>query len=175
MTTDQEIINAVIPVKRKKMMEMSKEEKDKIIADIKSGKDHEHYDIKIFANGNCRLINKKTKTPLQKASSDDNNSPEISKLIKNNNPIKLTNDMWVIQNIIDLKTENALINKKYKKLKKELRGSYVTEEVDEISEPVQVQTPQEPIHEEQQVYEELDIIPEQIQQQKICRHLLRRR
>ena len=51
----------------------------------------------------------------------------------------------------------------------------MTEEVDEISEPVQVHTPQEPIHEEQQVYEELDIIPEQIQQQKICRHLLRRR
>ena len=69
-----------------------------------------------------------------------------------------------------------LSNKIYKKLKKELRGSYVTEEVDEKSEPVQIpQTPLEPIQEEQQVYEELDIIPEQIQQQKICPHLLRRR
>ena len=176
--SEEEIIKAVIPVKRKKITDMSAEERDKYIAEIKSGKENEFYEIKEFKNGNCRLVNKKPKTLLQKACNDENRTPEISKLTKNNGPIKLTNDLWIIQNIIDLKTENALITKKYKKLKKELRGSYVTEEVDEVSEPVQPQPiPEEPIPEPVEPIQEeyYDIVPQQQPVQKMSRHLLRRR
>ena len=41
----------------RKITDLTNEEKKKIIADIKTGKEDEHYELKEFKNGTSRIVN----------------------------------------------------------------------------------------------------------------------
>ena len=60
--------------------------------------------------------------------------------------IKLTNDQWMVQNIIDIKSENAILRNKPKKYKKKLNDLYITADDEELTN-VHNNVVQEPIQE----------------------------
>ena len=151
------------PVKntKRKITDMSVEEKNVIIAEIVNGKENEHYHVKQFKNGTYRLVNKPKKTMLQEAAAA---VPTCSK-----QPI-LSNDQWMIQNMMDMKSENAIMKKKLEKYKKRLNELYFVMDDDEVGTPVLAQEQQNPEH----TTENIENIPPQ-PVRYVSRHLVRRR
>ena len=86
----------------------------------------------------------------------------------------MTDNQWIMQNIIDLKSDNALLRNKLKKYKKRLNELYIEAEDDEISQPRQLEsipeTPEDSQAQPETQHEDCD--PKPI---KISRHDLRRR
>ena len=172
---------------KKKITDMSAEEKNQIIAELKSGVESDFYELKRFNNGSCRLINKKKtttakETPLR--------PPSVV------GGVNLTNEQWIIQSIMDNKIENALLRKKLENYKKRLNELYITAEDEDVSIPVQQpnqQQYQEPIQQQyeqpvqqqyeqpiQQQYQEpiqqhYEEPMQQYEQPKMSRHAMRRR
>ena len=150
------------PVKntRRKITDMSVEEKNAIIAAILNGKEHEHYDLKAFQKGTCRLIKKPSKTIFQEAAGS---------VPASSNKQNLTHDQWIMQNLIDIKSENTVLKTKLKKYKKKLNDLCVVVEDDDVSIPVQEHR-ETPIENVEQIE---NIEPQQVQY--VSRHLSRRR
>ena len=127
---------------KKKIADMSKEEKDVIINELKSGGMSDYFELKQFKNGNCRLINKRKKqnehSPIKIFKDDSSDKIEVAseeikpKQIKSP---KLTNEQFMLQSIMDIKSENAVLRTKLKKYKKRLNEFYITAEDEEVSVP----------------------------------------
>ena len=159
---------------KKKITDMSPEEKIEIINELNSKIESEFYDVKNFKNGRQQLIKKKSqhKTLVQKAKE---NTERTLFGACDSDGIRLTNDQWIIQNIIDIKSENAILRKKLEKYKKKMNDLYITAEDEELTtthnnqEPIQEQY-QEPIQEQYQ-----EPIQEPIQEQpRMSRYMKRR-
>jgi len=158
--------------KRKKISDLTDQEKAQIIAEIKAGKTNEFYDIKFFNNGNCRIVNRKnTKTITQNSTEDISEEQQVPQQKSVGKTLKLSNDQWIIQNIMDIKTENALLKTKLKKYKKRLSELYITADEDEVSVPIQ-EPVQEQIEEQVGEYIQED---EPEPKPKVSRYNLRRR
>ena len=172
---------------KKKITDMSAEEKNQIIAELKSGVESDFYELKRFNNGSCRLINKKKTTTAKET------PPRPPSVVGG---VNLTNEQWIIQSIMDNKIENAVLRTKLKKYKKRLNDLYITAEDEDVSIPVQqpiqqkYQEPvqqqyQEPVQQQyqepvQQHYEEpiqqhYEEPIQQYEQPKMSRHVMRRR
>ena len=135
---------------KKKIADMSKEEKDVIINELKSGGMSDYFELKQFKNGNCRLINKRKKqnehSPIKIFKDDSSDKIEVAseeikpKQIKSP---KLTNEQFMLQSIMDIKSENAVLRTKLKKYKKRLNEFYITAEDEEVSIPAPNQEAQD--------------------------------
>ena len=121
----------------KKITDLTDEEKKQIIADIKAGKDNEHYELKEFKNGTSRIVKKKTKSFVEKAlaatkQSSSGQSPSSESAITNNeakgnldtDKVYLTNDQLMNQRLIELEVKYAKLENKYKKQKKRANDIY---------------------------------------------------
>ena len=150
------------PVKntRRKITDMSVEEKNAIITDILNGKEHEHYDLKAFKKGTYRLIKKPSKTTFQESAGS---------VPASSNKQNLTQDQWILQNMMDIKSENAVLKTMLEDYNKRLNELYGVIEDDDVSIPVQEhrETPVENVEPIE------NIEPQQVQY--VSRHLSRRR
>ena len=171
---------------KKKITEMSPEEKKQIIAELKSNVESDYYELKRHNNGSCRLINKKKTTTAKET------PPRPPSVVGG---VNLTNEQWIIQSIMDNKIENAVLRTKLKKYKKRLNDLYITAEDEDVSIPVQqpiqqqyqepVQQYEQPIQQQyeqpvQQQYQEpvqqhYEEPIQQYEQTKMSRHAMRRR
>ena len=93
-----------LTIEKKPINQLTPSEKDIIINNAKNGIDNKYYDVKLFKNGNSRIILKKNKVNTEL--SDKNKSD------KNKSKVYLSNDQFLVNYIIDLNTKvNNLKNK----------------------------------------------------------------
>ena len=124
---------------------MSPDEKNQIIAELKSNIKSDFYELKKHINGSCRLINKKKTTTAKET------PPRPPSVVGG---INLTNEQWIIQSIMDNKIDNAVLRTKLKKYKKRLNDLFITAEDEDVSIPVQQPIQQQYEQQTQQQYEE---------------------
>ena len=112
--SDSNIDNKVI-IQRKPIKDLTQEEKDIIINNAKNGIDNDYYDVKLFKNGNSRIVLKKDK-PLTVSQKYINNNDK--NLNNNNSKVYLSNDQLLMEHIIELHSQLNKLQGKQKKLKK---------------------------------------------------------
>ena len=101
------------PTPIKMITDLTDEEKKQIIADIKAGKENEHYKLKEFKNGTSRIVKKKAKTFVEKVITKNKANEKLD-----TDKVFLTNDQLINQRIIELEVKYAKFESKYKKQKK---------------------------------------------------------
>ena len=106
--------NVNINIERKPIKDLTKEEKDIIINNAKNGIKNDYYDVKLFKNGNARIVLKKDK-PLTVSQKYINKNKDDNNL---NNKVYLSNDQLLMEHIIELHSQLNKLQGKQKKLKK---------------------------------------------------------
>ena len=116
----------------KKITDLTDEEKKQIIADIKAGKENEHYELKEFKNGTSRIVKKKGKTFVEKVVNNNKAKENLD-----TEKVFLTNDQLMNQRLIELKVKYAKLENKYKKQKKRVNDIFENIEEDVVLPPNQ--------------------------------------
>ena len=147
-TNDAEETISDVKITKKAVKDLTKQERDIIIANAEKGIDNEYFDVKYYKNGSKRIVAKKPKAPTV-----------TQKVIKNNNDGKvyLSNDQLLMEHIIELNARLDKLTGKHKKLKKKYRRmrNDIYEDVDEPHE-----VPHETPHEvPQEVPQEVQTLP----------------
>ena len=120
----------IINIEKKPIKQLTKEEKDIIINNAKNGIENDYYDVKLFKNGNARIVLKKDK-PQTISQKYINNNDNDNK--NNDNKVYLSNDQLLMEHIIELHSQLNRLQGKQKKLKKKYHNlkNDIYEDIDE--------------------------------------------
>lgn len=147
-------------IQRKKVSELSEEEKQQLILDAQNGFDNQFYSVKLFKNGKCKIGLKKQ----SKSQQIINDANEYQPPTNSQRPY-YTDNQLLFEHIINLETSLNTLRTKHKKLKKRynaLEGYlYNDDEADDDDneeQPTPKQIPQQQSQEQPE---------EQLQQQQI--------
>ena len=159
-----------LTIPRKKVSELTEEEKQQLISDAQNGLDNQFYSVKLFKNGKCRIGVKK-QTKAQQIINEANEYQPQTNLQR---PF-YTDNQLLFEHIINLETSLNTLRTKHKKLKKrynQLEGYlYNDDDSDDEQTPTQnsqqdLQRPEEQLQPEPQQEEE---IPQQQVQYRYVR------
>ena len=101
-----------LTIEKKPINQLTPSEKDIIINNAKNGIDNKYYDVKLFKNGNSRIVLKKN---------NDQNKSDKNKSDINESKVYLSNDQFLVNYIIDLNTKVNNLKNKQKKLKRKYK------------------------------------------------------
>ena len=172
-----EVSKSSLTIPRKKVDELTEQERSQLIADARNGKENEFYSVKFFKNGNTH-INLKKQTKAQEFIQANEPNPKISTPQKS----YLTTEQLLMEHIINLESQFGHLRLKHKKLKKrynELEGYLYAADSDDDEEkpkPKQTQPQQLPPQQlqqqlppQQQLQEEPQPAPAQYVQRRFVR------
>ncbi len=97
------------PLQRKKVKDLSDQERQKLIDDARQGRESEDFNVKFFKNGSARITHKKVSKSQQLISATPTQG--VPRTV-------LTNDQLMMEHIIDLESKFTKMTMKHKKLKK---------------------------------------------------------
>lgn len=145
-----------LTIGKKKVSELSEQEKLQLVADAKNGIENEFFSVKLFKNGNSRITLRKQSKPQELIKANENNHQPTS------TAKYLTDNQLLFEHIINLETLFGKLHAKHKKLKKrynELEGYLYADDSDDEDKPkqqVQQQPPQQQYEQvqQQQQYEQ---------------------
>ena len=147
-------------VPRKRIDELTENERSQIIANAKSGIENEHYNVHFFKNGGTRITLKK-QTKAQELIKLNDANPERPTPA----PKYLTDNQLLFEHVINLETQYSKLHAKHKKLKKrynELEGYLYandSDDDDEKPQPKQMQM-QAPEQQRPKQMQEVNRIPD---------------
>ena len=151
-------LNAVKSIARKRICDLTEQEKAQLINDAKAGKENENYSVKLFKNGNARIILKKQSKAQELIKSNESNVEKLTAPTAR----FLTDNQLLFEHIINLETQYSKLSQKHKKLKKrynDLEGYLYADDSDD--EQKQKPIEKQPIQEVQQQERQP---PQQLQQ-----------
>ena len=161
-TTEPTTETSVTPsetITKKKVSELTKDEKNKLITDAKNGIENEFYKVTFCKNGNSRITLKKQTKAQELIKSNESNKEKIDVPKAK----YLTDNQLLMEHIINLESLYGQLRQKHKKLKKrynELEG-YLYADDEEVS---QTKHERDVVPElqrsEQQIQPERDVVPE---------------
>ena len=117
-------------ITKKKVSELTKDEKNKLITDAKNGIENEFYKVTFCKNGNSRITLKKQTKAQELIKSNESNKEKIDVPKAK----YLTDNQLLMEHIINLESLYGQLRQKYKKLKKrynELEGYLYADDEDE--------------------------------------------
>lgn len=94
----------------KKVSDLTQEDRDYLLNCAKNGIENDHFEVKIFKNGNHKIVLRK---PPKKSIAQ--------KTIENKSAV-MTNDQLLMEHVIDLESRFKAIEIKHKKLKKKYKN-----------------------------------------------------
>ena len=158
-------LNAV-KIARKKVDELTEQERSQLITDAQNGKENEFYSVKLFKNGKTKISLKKQSKAQQLIQSNEANVEKISLPSSR----YLTDNQLLFEHIINLETQYSKLSQKHKKLKKrynDLEGYlYADDSDDEKPAAHGSVSAQEPKPQQKQIQPEPQLQPQPIQQER---------
>lgn len=146
-------------IPRKRITDLTEDEKQQLIANAKNGIDNENYNVRFFKNGNTHITLKKQTKAQELIKLNETNSEQISLPSSR----YLTDNQLLFEHIINLETQYGKLHAKHKKLKKrynELEGYLYADDSDDNEEPKQPTQPiQQPIQQVQQPIQQVQQTP----------------
>ena len=109
----------VFEVKATRVKDLTTEERLRLISDAKNGIDNPYFKVQFFKNGNSRIT--KRKQPVEQTS---------ERIIKQRSP-GLTTEQLLMEHVIGLESQLAVLKQKHKKLKKNYKNMYQDVYVDD--------------------------------------------
>ena len=138
-------------ITKKKVSELTKDEKNKLITDAKNGIENEFYKVTFCKNGNSRITLKKQTKAQELIKSNESNKEKVDVPKAK----YLTDNQLLMEHIINLESLYGQLRQKHKKLKKrynELEGYLYADDEDERQTKQMVnQTQPEPEQEAQTI------------------------
>ncbi len=132
-------------IERKAVRKLTQEEHDQIVSDARAGIPIEHFNVRLYQNGNSRItLRKQSKAEELISESKDEAPPNTS------SRRYLTNDQLMMEHIIDLESKFTKMALKHKKLKKRYNdlecSIYTPESIDDDCDEIEtrVETHTEP-------------------------------
>ena len=159
-----------IIVPRKRINELTEEEKTQLIADAKNGIESEFYNVKFFKNGNTHITLKKQTKAQELIKANESNPDRIAPLP--NQTRYLTNEQLLLEHVLNIESLYGRLHAKHKKLKKrynELEGYLYADDSDDEAKPMK--QPQPPP--QQQIIQEVHEQPIQQAQPYVQRRYVR--
>lgn len=152
-----------LTIQRKKVSELTEEEKQQLISDAQNGFDNQFYSVKLFKNGKCKITPKKQ----SKAQQIINEANEYQPPTNSQRPY-YTDNQLLFEHIINLETSLNTLRTKHKKLKKrynQLEGYLYDNDDDTDDEENEAPTliPQQQALPEEQITQQYQE-PQQLQQ-----------
>ena len=117
-------------ITKKKVSELTKDEKNKLITDAKNGIENEFYKVTFCKNGNSRITLKKQTKAQELIKSNESNKEKVDVPKAK----YLTDNQLLMEHIINLESLYGQLRQKHKKLKKrynELEGYLYADDEDE--------------------------------------------
>ena len=148
-----------LKIARKKVDELTEQERAQLISDAQKGKEDEFYSVKLFKNGKTRITLKKQSKAQELIQSNETNEEKLTTPSKR----YLTDNQLLFEHIINLETQYSKLSQKHKKLKKrynDLEGYLYADDSDDEKPQKQKPIEQKQIEEVQQPQQ----IPQPIQQ-----------
>ena len=149
-----------LKIARKKVDELTEQEKAQLISDAQKGKEHEFYHVKLFKNGKTRITLKKQSKAQELIQSNESN---VEKVLTPTSRY-LTDNQLLFEHIINLETQYNKLHAKHKKLKKrynDLEGYLYADDSDDDEKPIkpieqpQIQQPIQQIQQQQPVSQQI--------------------
>ena len=164
-------------IPRKRITELTEDEKQQLIANAKNGIDNENYNVRFFKNGNTHITLKKQTKAQELIKLNETNSEKITLPSSR----YLTDNQLLFEHIINLETQYGKLHAKHKKLKKrynELEGYLYADDSDDEKpkqEPQPIQQPQQvqPVQQVQQVQQQNEVLSYAKQPQLVQRRYVR--
>lgn len=103
-----------LKIARKKVDELTEQEKAQLISDAQHGKENEYYHVKLFKNGKTKISLKKQSKAQQLIQSNESN---VEKVLTPTSRY-LTDNQLLFEHIINLETQYNKLHAKHKKLKR---------------------------------------------------------
>ena len=140
-----------LKIARKKVDELTEQERAQLISDAQKGKEHEFYSVKLFKNGKTRITLKKQSKAQELIQSNETNEDPMgpaSAHEKLTTPSKryLTDNQLLFEHIINLESQYNKLHAKHKKLKKrynDLEGYLYADDSDNDEKPAHSGEPQQ--------------------------------
>ena len=107
-------------VDKKRIPDLSSDERDIILNNYRNGIDQPYYDVKLFKNGSTRIIKKKTADPTtsQRVINSSKQIDSTPAAIDSNQKTYYTDNQLLFEHIIELNSKIDKLMIKHKKLKK---------------------------------------------------------
>ena len=131
-----------VTITRKKITDLTEQERAKLISDAQNGIENEFYNVKLLKNGSTRISLKK-QTKAQELIKENESNPERSAPTPTTR--YLTDNQLLFEHIINLESQYNKLRAKHKKLKKrynDLEGYLYADDSDDDAKP-QKQTVQQ--------------------------------
>ena len=131
-----------VTITRKKITDLTEQERAKLISDAQNGLENEFYNVKLLKNGSTRISLKK-QTKAQELIKENESNPERSAPTPTTR--YLTDNQLLFEHIINLESQYNKLRAKHKKLKKrynDLEGYLYADDSDDDAKP-QKQTVQQ--------------------------------
>ena len=96
-------------ISARRVCDLSKDDEDWLVEDAKNGGTHEHFDVKLFKNGNHKICLKRNKSSVAQKNIETKGQ-------------MMTNDQLLLEHVIDLEARFKAIEMKHKKLKKKYKN-----------------------------------------------------
>ena len=153
-------------IPRKRITELTEDEKQQLIANAKNGIENENYNVRFFKNGNTHITLKKQTKAQELIKLNETNSEKIALPSAR----YLTDNQLLFEHIINLESQYSKLHAKHKKLKKrynELEGYLYADDSDDEKPQVKQQQQIQPVQPPQ--------LQPQLQQQPISPQFVQRR
>lgn len=144
-------------IARKRICDLTEQEKAQLINDAKAGKENNFYHVKLFKNGNTRITLKKQSKAQELIQSNETN---VEKVLTPTSRY-LTDNQLLFEHVLNLETQYSKLRSKHRKLKKrfcDLEGYLYANDSDSDDEK------EKPIKAQKQIQE--NVMKEPIQQQQ---------